>query len=55
MGPEIHYEMIVSRVSELHEAAAEHRRAREAVRTRKAAERTRGSRSRSLFGRLRTS
>jgi hypothetical protein len=55
MGPELHYELIVNRVTEMHETAAEHRRAREAGKHRKAAERTRTSRNRSLFGKLRTS
>ncbi|MDF5751906.1 hypothetical protein [Spongiactinospora sp. TRM90649] len=55
MGPELHYELILNRVSELHEAAAAHRRAKEADKRRKSSEGTRGSRNRSLFAKLRTS
>ena len=32
MGPELHYQLIINRVAELHEEAAGHRRAREARR-----------------------
>ncbi|GLW09578.1 hypothetical protein Misp01_47070 [Microtetraspora sp. NBRC 13810] len=38
MGPELHYQMIHDRVSELHEQASAHRIARQAAKSRKAPE-----------------
>jgi hypothetical protein len=51
MGPEIQYQMIISRVAELHEEASHERRAREAVASRKAHGRAR--RVRGAFGKIR--
>ncbi|GAA5079168.1 hypothetical protein HNP84_009842 [Thermocatellispora tengchongensis] len=51
MGPELHYQMIINRVAELHEEAATHRQVREAEKGRKSGER----RHRAAFGKLRAS
>ncbi|WP_405143921.1 hypothetical protein OG589_40110 [Sphaerisporangium sp. NBC_01403] len=55
MAPEIHYQLIASRVAELHEEASNHRRAREAVDGRKVRESSPQRRLRAAFGKLRTS
>ena len=52
MGPEIQYQMIISRVAELREEASHERRAREAVASRKA--HGRAHRVRAAFGKIRT-
>ncbi|MEO3807911.1 hypothetical protein ABGB17_02800 [Sphaerisporangium sp. B11E5] len=58
MAPEMHYELITSKVAELHKQAADERRARQATKA-KAAESAGESRSgrglRAAFGKLRTS
>jgi hypothetical protein len=53
MGPELHYQLIINRVAELHEEASNHRRVREAERTRKS--RRSDRRHRAELGKLRTS
>ena len=53
MGPEIQYQMIISRVAELHQEASHERRAREAKASRKAHERS-SHRVRAAFGKFRT-
>ncbi|WP_181871096.1 hypothetical protein [Sphaerisporangium album] len=55
MAPEIHYQLIVNRVAELHQEARDHRRASEAVAGRKARESGSPKRVRATFGKLRTS
>jgi hypothetical protein len=55
MGPEMHYQVIIDRVSELHDQAAAHRRVREAERGRAARQGKSGRRYRSVFGKLRAS
>ena len=55
MGPELHYQVMLNRASELQEEAASHRRAREAQADRKARQRTGQRRLRAAFGKLRTS
>ncbi|SDQ78968.1 hypothetical protein [Thermostaphylospora chromogena] len=55
MVPELHYQMIKDRVSELRNEAAAHRLAREAERGHKEREPRPERRHRSVFGRLRTS
>jgi hypothetical protein len=55
MGPEMHYELIVARVNEMHEAAAAHRLAREAQRGRVTEERPARRLTRSVFAKLRLS
>ncbi|GII64168.1 hypothetical protein Skr01_42530 [Sphaerisporangium krabiense] len=55
MYPEIHYQLIVDRVAELHREADDHRRAREATSGRKAGARGPQRRVRAVFGKLRTS
>ncbi len=52
MGPEMHYELMVSRAAELREEAAGYRRAREARADRRA--RDAGHRRRATFGKFRT-
>jgi hypothetical protein len=54
MGPELQYQMMISRVAELREEAADHRRAREARSSRKAHERSGNRRLRAAFGKFRT-
>lgn len=58
MAPELHYELINSKVAELHKQAADDRRARQAMKS-KAAKNGKGSGSerglRAAFGKLRTS
>ncbi|MET8139523.1 hypothetical protein ABZU32_04340 [Sphaerisporangium sp. NPDC005288] len=55
MAPELHYQLIISRVAELHAEAGEHRRAREAASGRKARSEGSQHRLRAAFGKLRTS
>ncbi|MFC0864086.1 hypothetical protein ACFHYQ_17455 [Sphaerimonospora cavernae] len=57
MGPELHYQMIMSRTAELRAEAARQRLAREARAARKGDEPSGGERhrSRAVFGKLRTS
>ncbi|WP_214415325.1 hypothetical protein [Sphaerisporangium fuscum] len=56
MAPELHYQLIVNRVSELHHEAEAHRRANEAAASRKAAKNGGPQRRvRAVFGKLRTS
>ncbi|GIH68989.1 hypothetical protein [Sphaerimonospora thailandensis] len=57
MGPELHYQMIMSRTAELRQEAARQRLAREARAARKGGEPSGGERhrSRAVFGKLRTS
>jgi hypothetical protein len=55
MLPEIHYQLIVSRVAELHQEASDHRLARQAAEAKKARERGSQRRLRVGFGKLRTS
>ncbi|GII89167.1 hypothetical protein Ssi03_71570 [Sphaerisporangium siamense] len=54
MSPEIHYQLIVDRVAELHREADDHRRAREVTNGKAAASRPQ-RRMRAVFGKLRTS
>ncbi|MBO3746903.1 hypothetical protein J5X84_12560 [Streptosporangiaceae bacterium NEAU-GS5] len=54
MGPEIQYQMIISRVAELHEEASHERRARAAKAARKADERSSHRRARGAFGKFRS-
>jgi hypothetical protein len=52
MGPELQYQLIINRVADLQEEAADHRRARQA----KAAQKARGGhRWRGVFGKTTTS
>ncbi|GAA4588997.1 hypothetical protein GCM10023194_42050 [Planotetraspora phitsanulokensis] len=53
MGPELQYQLIINRVADLQEEAANHRRARQAKSARKAHER--GERRRGVFGKTTTS
>jgi hypothetical protein len=55
MAPEIHYQLVLNRVAELHEEASNHRRVREAIAGRKAREGGSHRRLRAAFGKLRTS
>ncbi|MEU7881073.1 hypothetical protein [Microbispora bryophytorum] len=55
MGPELHYQLMISRAAELQEEAADHRRARQAQAGRKAQQRSGQRRLRAAFGKLRTS
>ncbi|WP_248964736.1 hypothetical protein [Sphaerisporangium perillae] len=55
MAPELHYQLIINRVAELHEEASNHRRANEAIAGRKAQARSSQQRLRAAFGKLRTS
>ncbi|MBX6383236.1 MAG: hypothetical protein IRZ07_09740 [Microbispora sp.] len=55
MGPELHYQVIVSRAAELREEAANHRRARQAQAAQKTKQRSGQRRLRAAFGKLRTS
>ncbi|GAA1013429.1 hypothetical protein Aple_054220 [Acrocarpospora pleiomorpha] len=55
MGPELHYQLIINRVAELHEEASSHRRAREAQASRKAHQRSASRRHRAGLGKSRTS
>ncbi|MEO3860976.1 hypothetical protein [Acrocarpospora sp. B8E8] len=55
MGPELHYQLIISRVAELHEEARSHRRASEAQPSRKAYQRGASRRRRAGLGMFRTS
>ncbi|GAA4561413.1 hypothetical protein [Planotetraspora kaengkrachanensis] len=49
MGPELHYQLIINRVADLQEEAADHRRARQAKAAKKAHE-SGGTRRRGVFG-----
>ncbi|GLW23458.1 MULTISPECIES: hypothetical protein [Microbispora] len=53
MGPELHYQIMINRAAELQEEAASHRRARQALASLKAQQRSR--RLRGTFGKLRSS
>ncbi|GAB3137087.1 hypothetical protein [Microbispora hainanensis] len=55
MGPELHYQVMINRATELQEEAAAHRRAREAQSGLKAQQRSGHRRLRAAFGKLRTS
>jgi hypothetical protein len=55
MNPELHYELIISRVAELHEEARCHSRVREAQTSRKAHQRGASRRLRAGLGMFRTS
>ncbi|MEV4293984.1 hypothetical protein [Microbispora rosea] len=55
MGPELHYQVMINRATELQEEAAAHRRARQALAGRKAQQRSGQRRLRAAFGKLRTS
>ncbi|GIH29179.1 hypothetical protein Aph01nite_74890 [Acrocarpospora phusangensis] len=55
MGPELHYQLIINRVAELHEEATSHRRAREAQASRKAHERSSSRRMRAGLSKFRIS
>ncbi|WP_433250632.1 hypothetical protein ACQPYK_04505 [Streptosporangium sp. CA-135522] len=50
MGPELHYQMIISRTAELRTEAADHRRVRQVEAAKK--ERSEGGLRRSLFGKF---
>jgi hypothetical protein len=51
MGPELQYQLIINRVADLQEQAADHRRARQAKAAQKAHERG-GHRRRGVFGKI---
>ncbi|MFC6079760.1 hypothetical protein [Sphaerisporangium aureirubrum] len=56
MAPELHYELIATRVAELHKQADDDRRARQASKGAKSAKEPRSGRGlRASFARLRTS
>jgi hypothetical protein len=55
MGPELHYQIVIHRMSELQEEAAAHRLAREARAAQKAHQRSGHRRLRGAFGKLRIS
>ncbi|MEO3853689.1 hypothetical protein [Acrocarpospora sp. B8E8] len=55
MGPELHYQLIINRVAELHEEATSHRRAREAQASRKAHQRSASRRLRGGLNKFRSS
>ncbi|WP_182898318.1 hypothetical protein [Microbispora sp. H10830] len=55
MGPELQYQVMISRAAELQEEAADHRLARQAQAGRKAQQRSGQRRLRAAFGKLRTS
>lgn len=55
MVPEIHYQLIASRVDELHREAKDHRRASQAASAKKERERGSQQRVRAAFAKLRTS
>ncbi|MCW2877395.1 MAG: hypothetical protein JWQ95_1495 [Sphaerisporangium sp.] len=54
MAPEIHYQLILNRVAELHAEASNHRRASQAIEGKKAQGRAPQQRLRAAFGKLRT-